>query len=55
MSKNFRKFREFEFDEDYEDRHTYDDLKEHRKMKRLKNALKSKNIDELLRDLDEEY
>ena len=55
MSKNFRKFREFEFDEDYESRHAYDDLKEHRKMKRMKNALKSKNIDELIRDLDEEY
>lgn len=55
MSKKFRKFRDFEYDEEYEGRYSYDDLKEHRKMKRMKNALKSKNINELMRDIDDEY
>ena len=51
MSKKFRKFRDFEYDEDYyEERDQRADLKEHRKMKRMRNALRTKNIDELLDD-----
>ena len=53
MSKNFRKFRDFEYDEDYyEDRSFRDELKERRKMKRMKNALKTRNINELLDEDD---
>jgi hypothetical protein len=48
MSKNFRKFRDFEFDEDYNDRGFRDDLKERRKMKRMRTALKTRNIEGLL-------
>jgi hypothetical protein len=51
MSK-FRKFRDFEFDEEYSDRGFRDELKERRKMKRMRTALKTRNIDELL-DPDE--
>jgi hypothetical protein len=54
MSKNFRKFRDFEYDDDYETRSTANQLKVHRKDKRLKNALKARNIDELI-DMDDEY
>jgi hypothetical protein len=54
MSKKFRKFSDFEIDEDYNssDRGFRDELREHRKMKRMRNALKARNIDELL-DPDE--
>jgi len=50
MSKNFRKFRDFEFDEDYnnEERGFRDELQERRKMKRMRTALKTRNIEELL-------
>ena len=49
MSKKFRKFSDFEHDEDYnEERGFRDKLNEHRKMKRMRNALKARNIDELL-------
>lgn len=49
MPKNFRKFRDFEYDEDNnEDRNFRAELKEHRKMKRMRTALKTKNIDQLL-------
>lgn len=36
-----------------EDEYSYDDYREHKKQKRLKNALRSKNIAEIL-ELDEE-
>jgi len=49
MSKKFRKFSDFEIDEDYNDnRSLRNELNEHRKMKRVRNALKAKNINELL-------
>lgn len=49
MSKKFRKFSDFEIDEDYnEDRNTRKELNEHRKMKRLRSALKTRNIDKLI-------
>lgn len=53
MSKNFRKFRandEYEED-DYYDRAHRDELKQRRKIKRMRNALKTRNIDELM-DMD---
>ena len=51
MSKKFRKFRDFEVDEDYYDERGHrDELIERRKMKRMRNALRSKNIDEFMRD-----
>ena len=54
MSKKFRKFRDFEYEDEFnEARNSFSDLKERRKMKRIKNALKSKNIDELMRDEDD--
>lgn len=53
MSKKFRKFSDFEIDDGYnDDRNFREELKEHRKMKRMRNALKTLNIDELL-DPDE--
>lgn len=56
MSKNFRKFRDFEYDEDYY-RTKADpiEIKERRKMKRIKNAIRSKNVESLMRDLDDDY
>jgi hypothetical protein len=47
MSKKFRKFRDFEHDDYNEERGFRDKLNEHRKMKRMRNALKTRNIDEL--------
>lgn len=57
MSKKFNRHNtrdEFE-DDHYDDRGHHNDLKQRRKMKRMKNALKSKNIDALMRDLDDDY
>jgi hypothetical protein len=49
MSKKFRKFSDFEYDEDYnEDRSFRNELQERRKMKRMRTALKTRNIEELL-------
>lgn len=52
MSKSNRKFRDDEFDEDYynENRSYRDELKERRKMKRMRNALRTRNIDDLIDD-----
>lgn len=57
MSKKFNRHNtRDEFEDDlYEDRVYHNDLKQRRKMKRMKNALKSKNIDALMRDLDDDY
>lgn len=54
MSKKFSR-KDF-IDEDYEfkDRFYSDELKQRRKLKKLKNAIKSKNIDYLM-DLDDDY
>lgn len=54
MPKNFRKFRDFEYDEDrYDDNRGHrDELKERRRIKKMKNALKARNIDQLL-DIDD--
>ena len=53
MSKIIRKFRDFEFDEEYyEDRSHRKELEERRKMKRMRTALKTRNIKDLLDDDD---
>jgi hypothetical protein len=54
MSKKFSrtKFDDFH-DEEYENGY-HDNLKERRKLKRMKNAIKTRNVDSLM-DLDEEY
>jgi hypothetical protein len=55
MSKKFSRSPRFDdfHDEEYDNGY-YDNLKERRKLKRMKNAIKSRNIDSLM-DLDEEY
>ena len=50
MSKKFSRNKHFD-DYDYEDHYDngyHDHVKEQRKLKRMKNALKSRNIDELM-------
>lgn len=45
-----------DYDDDYEYRiDSYNELKERRKDKRMRNALRSKNIGDLMRDLDDDY
>lgn len=56
MAKNLRKFRgyddsDYEWDEDI--RHS-EQSRDRRKMKRMRNAIKQRNIDELL-DIDDPY
>jgi hypothetical protein len=50
MSTNdFRKYSDYEYIEDYNNNSTArKELREHRKMKRMRNALRARNIDELL-------
>lgn len=53
MSKKFN--RDIDYDDNLEYRHDYyQELKERRKNKRMRNALRSKNVDDLMRD-DDEY
>ena len=45
MPKNFRKFRDFEYDDDrYEARRNKEEFKQRRQIKRMKNAIKTQNI-----------
>ena len=53
MAKNNRNFQNFEEDDNYYDRSYYQDLKQRRQMKRMKNALKTRNIDVLV-DFDDD-
>jgi hypothetical protein len=54
MSKKFYRTHEYEMYEDYEYRSNhYEDLREHRKNKRMRNAIRSKNVDDLMRDIDD--
>lgn len=47
--KNYRNVHTDYYDDDYIDgRNFHDELKERRKLKRLKNAIRSKNISDLL-------
>ena len=55
MSKKFSRSPRFDdFEDDQYENGYHDSLKERRKLKRMKNALKSRNVDDLL-DIDEEY
>jgi hypothetical protein len=52
--KSYNRFNDY--DDDYEYRiDSYNELKERRKDKRMRNALRSKNIGDLMRDLDDDY
>lgn len=54
MSKKFN--RDIDYDDNLEYRHDYyQELKERRKNKRMRNALRSKNVDDLMRDVDDDY
>jgi hypothetical protein len=56
MIKKFSHSTQFDnyYEEDQYNNGYHDNLKERRKLKRMKNALKTRNIDYLL-DLDEEF
>ncbi len=43
------------YEEDYAERGYHEELKERRKQKRMKNAIRSRNVDDLMRDLDDDY
>ncbi len=53
MAKNNRNFQNFEEEDNQYDRGYYQDLKQRRQMKRMKNALKTRNIDALV-DFDDD-
>lgn len=57
MAKKFNRVSSVEmYDDDHDYRNDYyQDLKERRKNKRMRNALRSKNVDDLMRDLDDDY
>lgn len=57
MSKKFsRRFDTYDYEDEYEYRSDYyTEIKERRKTKRMRNALRSKNVDDLMRDLDDDY
>lgn len=47
---------DFYDDDDYDYRSDYyEELQERRKNKRMRNALRSRNVNDLLRDLDDDY
>ena len=57
MAKKFNRVSSvdmYDDDQDYRNDY-YQDLKERRKNKRMRNALRSKNVDDLMRDLDDDY
>ena len=47
------RFRDFE--DDYNYRESAREKLKHRKDKRINNALRSRNVDDLIRDLDDDY
>lgn len=53
MSKTRRSYRD-EYDDEY-DSYDYEEYRSHKKEKRLKSALKTRDIDELLNMEDDEY
>ena len=54
MAKNNRNYQNFEEEDNYyDDRGYHQDLKQRRQMKRMKNALKTRNIDVLV-DFDDD-
>lgn len=57
MAKNSRKFDDEYGYDNYDDRGYHEELKQRRKMKRMKNSLRSRDINTLMHELeeDEEY
>lgn len=55
MSKKISNVRDYDDFDNYNDNVYHEQLKERRKLKRMKNAIRSKNIDALMRDLDDDY
>ena len=54
MSKKFNRFNDFDMHDELDYRHDhYLELKERRKNKRMRNALRARNVDDLMRDYDE--
>lgn len=54
MAKKFNRVNDQDDDLEYRVDY-YQELKERRKNKRMRNALRSKNVDDLMRDLDDDY
>lgn len=56
MSKKIDRFNDFDMQEgQYNDRTFYKELEDRRRLKRMKNAIRSKNVNALLQDLDDDY
>ena len=56
MSKKFYRTNDYDMYDDYEYQSDYyQELQERRKNKRMRNAIRSKNIDDLMRDQDDDY
>lgn len=56
MAKKSHRFNNDMYDDDFDYRNDYyEELQERRKMKRMRNAIRSKNIDDLMRDREDEY
>lgn len=56
MPKRYNRSNEYTYgyEDEYDDRFSQQEMKQRRKIKRMKNALKSKNIHDLL-EFDDEY
>lgn len=56
MSKKIDRFNDFDMQDDqYSDRAFYKEMEDRRRLKRMKNAIRSKNVNALLQDLDDDY
>lgn len=57
MSKKFNRYNDYDaYDDEAAYRADYyEEIKERRKNKRIRNALRSRNVDDLMRDLDDDY
>ncbi len=56
MSKKSHRTNEYDMYDDYDYRSDYyEELQERRKNKRMRNAIRSKNVDDLMRDSDDYY
>lgn len=54
MAKKSNQFSSYDYDDDFDYRSDYyEELQERRKMKRMRNAIRSKNVDDLMRDHDD--
>lgn len=56
MAKKSYRFSNNDYDDDIDYRSDYyEELQERRKLKRMRNAIRSKNVDDLMRDFDDDY